>query len=127
MYQRVQNTSHLGTTHVEPDTGRDAQPISVDSIADSGNLISMQWGIGIATPLVILGGMLGAAAVAILHYSFDAYLNGKPVGGFWNQLTTRRFENALATVFALLFSMSAGVSLCQLVCDISCFDFSFLY
>ncbi|KAF8223346.1 hypothetical protein L208DRAFT_1412010 [Tricholoma matsutake] len=93
---------------------RDAQPRSFDSIAYSGNLISLQWGIGIATPLIILGGTLGAAVVAILHYSFDAYLNGKPASGFWNQLTTHRFENALATVFALLFSMSAGVSLCQM-------------
>jgi hypothetical protein len=108
--------------NVEP-APKGAQPDSVDSIVRPEKLSQQstppekiaRWGIGLATPFLIVGGTLGAAVIFILHYSLDAHLDGKPASGFWSQTTTHRLENALATIFALLFTASAGVSLCQVV------------
>jgi hypothetical protein len=73
------------------------------------------WRVGFGSPLLIVGSIVGAAVTAILHHFFDTFLDGKEVTGFWDQSTTRRFENGIATVVKLLLSLSAGTSLYQVV------------
>jgi hypothetical protein len=90
----------------------------VDSESLSGPTVTKttKWGIGIMTPVSIVAGMIGITVVALLHHFFDAYLDGRDIhGSFWTQTMTRRVENALATVFKILFAASAGLSLCQIV------------
>jgi hypothetical protein len=77
-----------------------------------------KWGIGFRTPVLIFGGMLGAAVVAIFHHFFDAFLDGKPVNGFWDQTKSHRVETALATMFKVAATTSGGISLCQVVSEI---------
>jgi len=77
-----------------------------------------KWGIGFLTPVLILGGLLGAAVIAIFHHFFDAFLDGKPVNGFWDQTKSHRVETALATMFKIAATTSGGISLCQVVCGI---------
>jgi hypothetical protein len=92
-------------------------PPHADSSVGQAN--TTKWGTGVATPVSIVAGMFGIVVVALLHHFFDAYLDGKDVhGSFWSQTMTRRVENALATVFKVLFAASAGVSLCQVVSNI---------
>ncbi|KAJ7702773.1 hypothetical protein B0H17DRAFT_1042976 [Mycena rosella] len=70
-------------------------------------------GIGVWTPLCIIGGLAAAAVLAILHHVFDTHFNGRVVSGFWTQTKTSQIEILLATAFKILFCFSAGVSLCQ--------------
>jgi hypothetical protein len=92
-----------------------------DSESLTGPTKTTKWGIGIKTPISIVAGMIGITVVALLHHFFDAHLDGRDVhGSFWTQTIARRVENALATVFKIVFAASAGVSLCQVVSHILC-------
>ncbi|KAF7333322.1 hypothetical protein MVEN_02347200 [Mycena venus] len=70
-------------------------------------------GIGVWTPLCIVGGTLLAGIVALLHYIFDSHLNKHSVFGYWTQTKSSQIEILLANAFKILFCFSAGVSLCQ--------------
>lgn len=74
-----------------------------------------KWGIGVAQPVLIVGGFLTAAVIAVLHHLFDSYLTGKSANGFWDQTISHQLENAMATSFQIVFAFSAGISLCQVV------------
>lgn len=74
-----------------------------------------KWGVGIKVPLLIIGSIAGAIALAIMHHFMDDYLDGRPAAGFWNQAKTRRLENALSTIVRILLSFSATVCLYQVV------------
>lgn len=74
-----------------------------------------KWGIRIIQPLLLTGGIIIAALIAVLHHVFDSYLEGKGVNGFWDQTMSRRAENAFATGFQIMLALSAGISLCQVV------------
>jgi hypothetical protein len=73
-------------------------------------------GIGFWTPFCIVGGILAAALIGVLHYVFDSHLNNRSVSGFWTQAKSSQIEILLANVFKILFCFSAGVSLVQVVC-----------
>ncbi|KAJ7029243.1 hypothetical protein C8F04DRAFT_1117058 [Mycena alexandri] len=70
-------------------------------------------GVGIWTPLCIVGGTVLTAILAILHHIFDSHLNGRPVTGYWTQTKSSQVEIFLATAVKILFCFSAGISLCQ--------------
>ncbi|KAJ7450188.1 hypothetical protein FB451DRAFT_1566686 [Mycena latifolia] len=74
---------------------------------------SMRRGIGIWTPLCIVGGTLAVAVLGILHYMFDAHLDNRSVSGSWTQTRSSQVEIFLATAVKILFCFSAGVSLVQ--------------
>ncbi|KAJ7704013.1 hypothetical protein B0H17DRAFT_1193937 [Mycena rosella] len=69
-------------------------------------------GIGVWSPLWMLGGTLAAAVFA--HHLFDAHLDTRSVARFWTQANSGRVEIFFASVFKILFCFSAGVSVCQL-------------
>ncbi|KAK7042537.1 hypothetical protein R3P38DRAFT_319754 [Favolaschia claudopus] len=71
-------------------------------------------GIGILDPVIIVGGTVLAAVLAVLHHVFDEHLNGHSTTGAWNQTASGRIEIFLATAYKILFCFSAGCSLCQL-------------
>ncbi|KAJ7703989.1 hypothetical protein B0H17DRAFT_1040310 [Mycena rosella] len=71
-------------------------------------------GIGVLSPLCIIGGTLAAGVFAIAHHLFDAHLDGRSVAGSWTQTGSSRLEIFFATAFKVLFCFSAGVSVCQL-------------
>ncbi|KAJ7875123.1 hypothetical protein B0H14DRAFT_3130829 [Mycena olivaceomarginata] len=58
-----------------------------------------KWGMGVKTPISIIGGTLFAAIVAITHHFFDEHLNGRTTSELWTQTTSSRIEIVLATVF----------------------------
>ncbi|KAJ7446674.1 hypothetical protein FB451DRAFT_1536862 [Mycena latifolia] len=70
-------------------------------------------GIGFWVPLCICGGTLLAGILAILHHFFDSSLNGRTVSGYWTQSKSSQIEIFIATAFKILFTFSAGISLCQ--------------
>ncbi|KAJ6569341.1 hypothetical protein B0H19DRAFT_1066095 [Mycena capillaripes] len=70
-------------------------------------------GIGVWTPLCIIGGTVAVALLGILHHIFDTHFNGRRVSGFWTQTKTSQLEILLATAFKIVFCFSAGISLCQ--------------
>ncbi|KAJ6511710.1 hypothetical protein DFH09DRAFT_1374384 [Mycena vulgaris] len=74
---------------------------------------SARRGIGLWTPLCIIGGTLVAAILAILHYLFDSHLNNHPVSGYWTQTKSGQIEILLSSAFKIMFCFSAGVSLIQ--------------
>lgn len=80
-----------------------------------------KWGIGLMQLISLIMGVFAAGLVAVGHHLFDLHLEGRHVNGFWNQAMSRRAENALATVFQILFAFSGGLSLCQVVslCQVS--------
>ncbi|KAJ7704020.1 hypothetical protein B0H17DRAFT_1193942 [Mycena rosella] len=71
-------------------------------------------GIGVWSPLWMLGGTLTAAVFAIGHHLFDAHLDARSVAGSWTQANSGRVEIFFASAFKILFCLSAGVSVCQL-------------
>ncbi|KAF7366802.1 hypothetical protein MSAN_00938500 [Mycena sanguinolenta] len=82
--------------------------------ASQAPVIPLQRGIGVWVPLAIVGGTSLAAVVAILHHLFDAHFDRRETSGTWTQTSTGRVEIFFATAYRVLFSFSAGISLCQL-------------
>ncbi|KAJ7438161.1 hypothetical protein FB451DRAFT_1304183 [Mycena latifolia] len=85
-------------------------------LAPTANHTMVGQGIGLWTPLWIIGGTVAAATLAVAHHLVDTHFNDQPVDGqgFWTQNRTKSLEIVLAGAFKILFCFSAGVSLCQM-------------
>ncbi|KAJ7448915.1 hypothetical protein FB451DRAFT_1411041 [Mycena latifolia] len=70
-------------------------------------------GIGMWTPLWIIGGTVFAAGIAVAHHIVDTHFDNRMAEGFWTQDKTKPLEILLATAFKIVFCFSAGASLCQ--------------
>ncbi|KAJ7832927.1 hypothetical protein B0H13DRAFT_2111782 [Mycena leptocephala] len=98
-----------------PSESSQLSPLRLSAPTEKPTFITPQRaGIGIWTPLCILGGTTFAAILAILHHFFDSYLNNRLVTGYWTQSKSNQIEIFLATAFKIAFNFSAGVSLCQI-------------